>query len=465
VNALNALIPITLLVAAAAACIHFAACNPILVLSPMFWLLATCALYYGWGALLYQYGSHASIDYVQGYYRIDDRTLLRTNQLNIACLFAVCLSFVVALRMFPLRWSGGESVFTRRLRDEFIGMCLIIGLPIRYIVVPLNGSQRLGFFIPSQILELEDLFLIALTLMTWSFLIGERKWRVILACLFGWEFIVALVGGGKLFLVMLVLSVFLGVFLARPTHRTLLVGVLLGIISWSTLVTVTKTIRTGSLAGQGETLSQRMGLAFSAMERRRDDGDRSTTQGWWTRLCYAPGQGFCIHRYDAGDPGQTIKLWYWAFVPRLLVPEKPETTPGRMFNILVTGNGNSRSSPGLFAEAYWNGGWPLALACSAFVGVLLLALTHVALWALLGADYRWLPLVWTGMYMGLRVDDWAVANFLGAWPIALATCFFLRMVFPTSVLRIAKRQPVPQPLVADYRNRRDSWTPEKRNIA
>jgi hypothetical protein len=66
-----------------------------------------------------------------------------------------------------------------------------------------------------------------------------------------------------------------------------------------------------------------------------------------------------------------------------------------------------------------------------FLGALFVFLTHVAVRTFLAADYRWLPLAWLGIVMGLRIDDFFVPTYLGGWTVGLVNCGVFYLFFPS----------------------------------
>lgn len=148
----------------------------------------------------------------------------------------------------------------------------------------------------------------------------------------------------------------------------------------------------------------------------------------WARLSYANAAAFAIGEHDAGAGGDTLENAAAVFVPRLLWPDKPVITDlGPRFNALATGSDSSSSSPGLFAEAYWDYGWAGLALLIAPLGVLF------ALWSAYSRDVvqrgRWLflPVVLVGMRMGARVDGLYVADVLGPFAIAVSLQLLLSM--------------------------------------
>jgi hypothetical protein len=137
-------------------------------------------------------------------------------------------------------------------------------------------------------------------------------------------------------------------------------------------------------------------------------------QGWWIRFAYANAQSFAMQEHDRGEPGSTIGLILYAFVPRLLYPEKPIMTSGRDFTALVAGSDSYSTAPGIFGEAYWNGGWPMVIAAGIYVGFVFAVFGAFSMRRIASGQYVYAPVVMAGIVMGFRPDDWFVPTYVGA---------------------------------------------------
>jgi hypothetical protein len=146
-------------------------------------------------------------------------------------------------------------------------------------------------------------------------------------------------------------------------------------------------------------------------------------QSWWCRLNYANAQSFAMTAYDQGLSGDTFALAFYVFVPRILYPDKPIMTPGVEFNVLVDGNPGSQSAPGMFAEAYWNGGWPLAVLTFLFMGAFYWAWEVYARRKLAFLRLAYMPVIWLGLFSAIQQDAWFISGTIGILPIALAFHF------------------------------------------
>jgi hypothetical protein len=102
-------------------------------------------------------------------------------------------------------------------------------------------------------------------------------------------------------------------------------------------------------------------------------------------------------------------------------PSKPVVSNvGAGFNRNVTGNPNSQSAPGVFAEAYWNGGWLAVVMVCLFVGFVLGGFTRYSIGVIGRSDFLLLPVVFLGIKAGFRPDGWIVLEYVGGVAIAVA---------------------------------------------
>jgi hypothetical protein len=431
----NQSLPIALGVTCAVTAVRLLRYDHLMIWSPLFWFLCVSVLYYSIGPLLYYFGNAESIAYTQLFYWCDERTLLKANFLNAMCISVVYT--VGSLGLLSLRTShlAKWSLFTRRDRDRFLWFTLIVGCPIRYILAPMNQWLDKAAFIPQQFLIIGDLVYVSIYLLVYGFVRGERSWSWILVPLLAWELVFRVLGGSKLGFFLFGLSAFMGVYVARPTFRIIALGVVAAVPAYFVMTEITNVVRaTTSGEWRQSTLSSRAEsvLEFAGNLSGPTGGRENDIETRWVRLAYWSAQAYCINRYDTGYQSKSLEMFYWSFLPRALFPNKPDMSFGIKFNMEVTGYGSSQSSPGFFAEAYWSGGYELAVGLSAYVGLLFAVMSRLALTRLRQNDYRWLPLLWCGVVAGLRPDDWFIATYVASIPLAMATCVPLFLLMTPS---------------------------------
>jgi hypothetical protein len=430
----NQTLPIALGVTCAVTAVKLLRSDYLMIWSPLFWFLCVSVLYYSIGPLLYYFSNAESVAYVQLFYWCDEHTLLKANFLNAVCISVVYT--VGSLGRLSLRTSHLTkwSVFTRRDRDRFLWFTLIVGGPIRYILAPMNLWLDKASFIPEQLLAIGDLVYISIYLLVYGYVRGERSWSWILVPLLAWELVFRVLGGSKLGFFMFGLSAFMGLYVARPRIRIVVLGVVVAVPAYFAMTEITNVVRESTSGVWREsTLSSRAESVFDYAGNLRPTGGRENDiDSRWARLAYWSAQAYCINRYDTGYQSQSLELFYWSFLPRALFPNKPDMSFGAKFNKEVTGYGTSQSAPGFFAEAYWSGGFGLAVGLSAYVGLLFAVMSRLAITKLRQNDYRWMPLLWCGVVGGLRPDDWFIATYVASIPLAIATCVLLFLLMTPS---------------------------------
>jgi hypothetical protein len=153
-----------------------------------------------------------------------------------------------------------------------------------------------------------------------------------------------------------------------------------------------------------------------------------SVQYWWSRLNYANAQAFAMDAHDAGQVGDTFELAIWAFVPRILYPDKPVMTTGDTFNELVTGNPESKSAPGMFAEGYWNAGWAGLIVVSVAMACCYWGWERYTRARLAALQLQYLPVMWMGLSPAIQPDSWFVPRTFGIVPIAIVFHWLARML-------------------------------------
>lgn len=153
------------------------------------------------------------------------------------------------------------------------------------------------------------------------------------------------------------------------------------------------------------------------------------------RLSYVNASAYVIDQYDAGVPGHTLSDVAAVIVPRALWPDKPIITRlGRDFNYMIWGRHGSAMGVGHFAEAYWNFGWWGFAPFMAVLALILTVFSRLSVGIMAKKDWLFLPVVFLGVNMGIRVDGHFVPDILGAAWMALvlgAALWLIRPLVPT----------------------------------
>jgi predicted membrane protein len=152
-----------------------------------------------------------------------------------------------------------------------------------------------------------------------------------------------------------------------------------------------------------------------------------------------------MQQYDAGAPGDTLSTILYAVVPRILFPDKPMLTPGREFTTAITGQvGETATVPGVFAEAYWNGGWPMVVMICLLTGFLFWHYTSFAEKTVRYGLFQYLPVVMIGVTIGYSPADWFVSTFIGPTVNGVVLYVVIRfLIMPIIVSSALNIRPAP----------------------
>lgn len=389
--------------------------QPAALWTPLPWFLAAWAVYYGFGPLVYVYGTPESVAYMDNLYAVSEEALLRTNALNLIALLAV----ISGLKLLAhLRIAGLSRRQKARADDPWrvAWLFLAIGVPIKYLFELPYVLGLVDFVLPGTVQYLGTFSGLAIIPLSVAASEGRRGARTALWTLVLAELAVGIVMLAKLHIIKTVLLVLLGRYAVRANLRSLIVAGLTIAVAYvvvlSPFVNFAR-IMLGRASAQDVTEATRAVAAFGAEGREALADVLPGVQAWWTRLAYPNAQAFAMAEYDQNRPGRTFAMVAYAFVPRFLYEDKPIMTPGIEFTRLIQGTDTSSTGLGFAAEAYWNGGWPLVIGTGLFVGGLFAVLGRLSSTSM--RTRRWLlaPLVFQTIYLGLRPDDWFVPTYIG----------------------------------------------------
>ena len=390
--------------------------NPHLVWSPLPWFLGVCAIYYGFGPLLYPFGTPESVWYAHQFYPIGEHELLRTNLLNAAGITLVLLGYQVSLALIPRQRAACSTIFNIIEMKRLLFVLLVIGIPVKYLLAVPYRLGLLSYVPPGSILYLAmftSLSIIVLFVMVHN---GLKNYSILLYLLVVTELVTGLMSLSKLEVILVLIMILLGIFLCKPRLGVFIAGgALIGLIYiffLSTFVGYTRlAVRLDGLRSQEELLTS---ILEYAEEGRLDALDQSSyVQGSWSRLNYANAQTFAMNSYDSGNPGDTYSLIPFTVVPRVLSPEKPIMTRGPQFNELVMGSDTTASAPGLFGDAYWNGGWLYVILSCLYVGLVYAIFENLSVRYIREWKLAYLPVAFMGIMMGLRPDEFFISSIVG----------------------------------------------------
>lgn len=405
--------------------------------TPAPWFLLATAVFFGIGPLVYSLGSAESKEIVDVFFAADDMALLRTNLLNSVGTALVAGTALFAARAFRTLRPPQVAPFNETELRQLIVIFLIIGLTVQYAFVVPYRLGILSWTLPGVVLQMATFSRIAIILLYVLIYRGAQgNNRILLYIVIALEFISALMSFTKQPVIELFIAIGLGRYLGGQRVRGLVVGGVAIALFYAVFLSPFVTYGRSTYAFQGGIGVRTFSEVVDAIEdyyRAADSGSDSAipaAEGWWTRLSYSGAQAFAMQQYDDGNPGHTISLVYEALLPRFIFPEKAVLTPGREFTALVTGIADveTATTPGSYAEAYWNGGWALVTIVSVYIGLVYAAFAAFSERVIATRRYEYLPIVLSGVTLGYKINDWFVGNYVGAVGIFVAMYLMLRFV-------------------------------------
>ena len=135
--------------------------------------------------------------------------------------------------------------------------------------------------------------------------------------------------------------------------------------------------------------------------------------------------------YDSNNRGNWTLSLAEAFIPRFLWPDKPNAvSQGRILNRTVTGNSDANTQVGasVYADGYWQFGWPGTIVFSAIMGLILGLVTRITYVSVLRTNLIYLPVVLLGMQLAtLGPTGYLQKSIVGPLPIFLGYLFVVFM--------------------------------------
>jgi hypothetical protein len=401
---------------------------PFQIVSPIPWFLAACMLYYGAGPLLYYLGDKATRSIADDFFRVSTDEIVRANLLNLIGILTIVLVLNGALALSDaLRRPAGTADRGTWLQlaqiKVMVLLALAIAVPIKYFVVlPFEfGLTDSTEILPGAILQLKDLVPVSLTLLVVLAIRCRGIWLGLAVVTFSAELLVSILTFSKLEVLTPLILTFIGIYICYRGRATAAAGLIVFVLSYFAMVPLVNYGRieiakqTGGdflqmdLAGRFDILTD----FVSGDTSQAEDGSAGSSA--WARLNYTNVQAFVMRRYDRGNPGETIANALIAPVPRALWPDKPIiSAAGTELTHLITGSASQSSTGvGVFAEAYWSGGWPLVFLVSTYIGLLFAGFTVYAQRQLSQSRLIYLPIMFIGMRAGFRPDGWFAIDYVG----------------------------------------------------
>ena len=441
VSLVNVIGPIILLIACLSTAYQLVSEIPLAIWTPIPWLLAASATYFGLGPLAYTLGTDEMVANMDVLYPVSQQDLWWTNVLNVIGLLAIALSFL-GFTAWVRRKGVTHPAESSARRDPQRAMMVFfaIGLPAKWLLILPYEFGLLTFVLPGTVIMLEYFVYVGFLLFAYRSVTFGKEWTSIFFAFLTFDFCVNFLRFGKESLLLGIIMAGLGFYYGNRQMKKLVPWAAIAGMVYILVSPFVTSARNELVRRTGNhyeaTLSERLDVAVTVLQSGTDEQAHanSAEHGWWQRLCYANGQSYAMHAYESGAPGDTLAMAPYAIVPRFLFPDKPVLTEvGIDFTELVFGHRYSSTGIGVFGEAYWNGGWGMVLLIGTYIGALFTLLSHIAMKVTSEKQWLLLPCVLLGVRMGFRIDGWFVADYFGTALIYLV--YFLVVFFFTQAGR------------------------------
>jgi hypothetical protein len=414
--------PIWLAIVLVLGAIRPIACEPATVWTGLFWFRMSTAIYFGLGSVLHKFMNDYTLIEVWKFFYADKEVIAKFN-LIVACSVLCVLGTASVLGALVRRPPGNGANDSNEALLLLVGLGFAaLGYPVKYLI---NIPHQIGVYgnwvIPGLLGAATLLAPIALFLITLWSLRYNRSWLPSLVIVLAAD----MISGALLFNKSEVLLPLIMFILAQLQYRASLLraAIAAGVVFFVyTLVSPVIAYGRGELSIRyGEihssTLAERMEILSNYVDA---ESPAQEFQGALARLAYVHSAAPAIALYDRGRPGNSIENALAIFVPRFLWPEKPVFDQGAAYTVLIAGSNTSSTWMGLFAEAYWDFGWSGIPLVMIPLGAIYFFFSRVTL--LILNQGRWLhfPVVFLGMWLGVRVDGVIVTDVIASTVYALA---------------------------------------------
>lgn len=401
--------------------------EPEIVWTPILWYTFTFGVYFGFGSMVILFGPHQTIEYINETYPTDQNTLLKITALNLTGFLITLSSFLAVSFVLPQNNPTPINEETNLRQAQFFAILfLVIGVSVRYVFVFPYVFGLTNFILPSAISQLEVLLLISIVLI--SYLRVKTRgwlWSSLFAILLPLEAAASLLTYSKLAFLTMPIAAVLGSFLAHKNIFKLSVSGIFIIVAYTYISPLISGSRiefenhTQEAAASPFTTRWKVLQIVATKQDEQSEFEESEDKvpmGWWSRLCYTNVQSFALYEISVGSEFYTYEKWPYFFIPRLLMPDKPQMTDdGADFTERIHGTRTSSTGLGLYMEGYWNGGIFGFVIFSTYMGLVLAFLSRQSLFFVLQRKWLYLPLSFMSVRLGINGPvEWFFSGFVGS---------------------------------------------------
>tara|TARA_B100001175_G_C19513254_1_gene645367 strand:- start:874 stop:2163 length:1290 start_codon:yes stop_codon:yes gene_type:complete len=397
-----------------------------LLFTPFMWYKIVSLIFYGFGPSAYYFGNDFTVAFMNNYYFTSNETLHKIICIYLIIILSIDLLVMIFNSIFDLNFKKQVTNIDMKL---FLYYVLACGIFFKYfIAIPLTIA---GIGYPGVVNQLTRFILIGLFI---SYTLGfEHKfYKRMFYSIFIIELLSSfLVLSKEPLLITAIFATFIILYYNLNLKRLIINAILL-IFVYSFIQPVFSILRSSESNTFGITSVAELSKAYSTVQFYYSD-DFSTSiarsyQGWWTRISYVNYQAFAVESYNKGYIGDTFKKNKYILTPRFLYPEKPNMNSGSQYHTLIknrySGKVVNNTGPGIFFEAYWNGGFLYLFMVIFYFTILIFFISKIIVQNLIQKNFIILFLSVNAIYLGRGIDDWFSARY-GTFVLYVILIYFI----------------------------------------
>lgn len=384
------------------------------------------SLYFLFGASFMALGPDEKVAASLQYYYVDALGGLRIDAINaIGFGISLVVAAISSRRWFSTTAERSSRVLARAPVVLVLAIYVVLGIAA-FLYASLHDYGAVDGVVPGVVRSVGQFTVVSIFLAAsyrGQFQVFFRAVAVALAVVMA---IAGLLMFNKTQVLVAIGALIFGLARGHAGRRILPIGVVLCALVYVGISGVASYGR-NTLGDLSVPLSQRWQVVLEGF-RADTAGDPLAESNPWARLSYVSAQGAGVHFYESGVGGNEFALIPWAFVPRVLFPEKPVITePSAIFHEKISGNRLSSTGQGVFSAGYYSGGWLGVVAAAAIAGWILAQTSAIAAAVVRNHALLMLPLALYGVYIAFRIDGSFLSDYVGA---------FAFIVYPMLALRV-----------------------------
>jgi len=402
---LRLFIPLLMLVLNAVMNFRMVVDDPAMLLTPLFGVRLSAMVVFGIGGLfdfLAPLEARLDQDYL---FPTTNAEAARVNLLWLLGLTVLMVGAMVAMRLHRKSPSISATEPTSRAISLDLGILIFaVASGIQIVRVLL---AELGVNFPGIVANLVTAFQLCGLFFIGQHVGESKKARIVLVSALALLFAFALLWASKTLFLYPALVGILGTLSNRVTWRATLAGaalLLLSFIIMAPMVSYTR-IRMADEYGTGTVTPIEARISYLMDYARGDRLEQSGVGFTLLRLDYVMPASFVMAQYDQGLGSPRLASSAFIFIPRLIWPDKPETTTsGNEVNYALGLQYFNNIGVTIFADLYWAIGW-YGLALIAAFGLYVGAISIVCEAILRSGDWVMIPFTFASMQLGLNLDS------------------------------------------------------------